>query len=284
LIRSQPSIKLQAVPASAQHLTCGDIQVAVREHGEGELVVLAHGLAQDHGSWALTQQELGGWRTVAYDLRGHGETTLGEADGTLEQLGADLICLLEQLGPAVVVGFSLGGTVALWAAAQRPDLVRGLVVIGSSSVVGRGAAEFYEQRIELVRAGDRDAILAALRDDSAAAIATPGVDVDAIAAARLKAIGDGGGYCNASAAMARLREEPLTPRLADIECDVLVVGGEEDTFCPRRAADIMLAELPSATYAEVPGSGHLMEIDAPDAMTAEIRRFLAGRSGGDAPR
>lgn len=259
----------------------GDITVAYRERGDGELVVLIHGLAQDSRGWEQVQEALSDWRTVAYDLRGHGETTVGAPQGTLEQLGEDLVGLLEQLGPAVVVGFSLGGTIALWAAAERPDLVRGLVVLGTSSTVGRAAADFYGQRIELVGEGDRAAILAALRDDTAAAIATPDADVDAVADRRLEAIGDGRGYRSAAAAMARLRDEPLTPRLRDIDGDVLVVGGELDAFCPRRAADIMLAELKSAAYEELPDSGHLMEIDAPAAMAAAIRGYLESRSAGE---
>ncbi len=68
-----------------------DIEVRFRAAGEGRPVVMLHGLAQDGRSWAGVQAALGGWRSYALDLRGHGATTLGAADGTLEQLGADLI-------------------------------------------------------------------------------------------------------------------------------------------------------------------------------------------------
>jgi pimeloyl-ACP methyl ester carboxylesterase len=114
----------------------------------------------------------------------------------------------------------------------------------------------------------------ALRDDTAAAIATDGVDVDALAALRHAAIGAGDGYVNAATAMARLRDEPLTERLAAVRCPVQVVGGEHDAFCPRKAADILLDALPDATYDEIAGVGHLMGVDDPEAVTAAIAASL----------
>ncbi len=98
-----------------------DIDVHYREAGSGPAAVLIHGLAEDHRSWSGVQQELSDVHSYAYDLRGHGQTSLGEPKGTLAQLGGDLIAFLETVsGPAQCVGFSLGGTVVLWAAAQRP--------------------------------------------------------------------------------------------------------------------------------------------------------------------
>ena len=130
--------------------TIGDIEVAWTEAGpvDGRPVVLVHGLAEARGTWTVQQAELDDVHTYAYDLRGHGQTTVGDAEASLEQLGRDLIGFLEAVsGPAVVVGFSLGGTVALWAAAERPDLVSRAVVLGTSSVGGRAAARFYGSRI-----------------------------------------------------------------------------------------------------------------------------------------
>ncbi|MCD6727575.1 MAG: alpha/beta hydrolase [Solirubrobacteraceae bacterium] len=253
----------------------GDIAVAYATAGEGRPVVFVHGLAESRASWAAQQIALGGVQTLAYDLRGHGETTTGDADGSLAQLGGDLVRLLEALtGPATCVGFSLGGTVVLWAAAHAPELVERAIVLGTSSVVGRSAAAFYEERIALARSGDRAAFAAALRADTRAALARDDVDVDALTAARLAAVGDGEGYVNAARAMARMREEPLTPLLAAVRCHVDVVGGERDAFCPRKAADIVVEALPDAAYHELPGLGHLMNVEDPDAVTALLASLI----------
>ena len=259
----------------------GDIEIAWTEAGpaEGRPVVLVHGLAEDRRTWAVQQEQLADTHTYAVDLRGHGETTLGEADGTLEQLGADLIGFLESVtGPAVVVGFSLGGTIVLWAAAERPDLVSRAVVLGTSSVVGRAAAEFYGGRIAAAADTGSEDFRAALRDDTRAALSVGTDRLDEVVEARLGAVGDGGGYINAARAMAALHEKPLTPRLSDVKVHVDVVGATEDTFCPLKAAQIILDALPDAAYLEVPDAGHLMNVDNPQGVTSALRLTLHERN------
>ncbi|QDO88008.1 alpha/beta hydrolase [Ornithinimicrobium ciconiae] len=255
----------------------GDLSVAYSEAGEGRPVVLVHGLAEDRSTWAVQQRELTGWRTYAYDLRGLGDTSLGSADGTLDQLVADLVGFVETVtGPAVLVGFSLGGTLVLRAAADRPDLVTRAVVLGTSSVVGRTAAAFYGERIALMESGSAQERAAALHEDTAPAIVTATDRLDEVVAARVRAVGEGGGYVNAASAMASINQSPLTPRLGEIRCPVDVVGASDDSFCPRKAADIMVAALPDSTYHEVPAAGHLMNVDNPDGVTAVLRSILEG--------
>ena len=253
----------------------GDIEVGCTERGAGPPVVMVHGLAEDRRSWALAQERLApDHRTLAYDLRGHGETSAGDGRGTLDQLAGDLARFLEALtGPAACIGYSLGGTVVLALAAGRPDLVTRAVVSGTSSVVGATAARFFEERIRLLR-GDRAAFEAALRADTAAQIVTGGADLDAITARRLEAIGDGHGYVNAARAMRAMHRAPLTGALARIRCAVDVIGGDRDRFCPRRAADIILAELHDGAYHEIADCGHLMTVDQPEAYAVTLRAAL----------
>jgi pimeloyl-ACP methyl ester carboxylesterase len=250
-----------------------DIDVAYRPAGDGPRVVLLHGLAQDHGMWATQQRDLPA-STLAYDLRGHGRTTLGEADGTLTQLGQDLIAFLERFGPAHCAGFSLGGTVALWAAAERPDLIDSVVAVATSSVVGRRAAAGVRERIELFEAGDGGAMRQVLLDDTRQQLAMGNVNAEEIAKGRMEAIGDGRGYVNGARAMAWMHEHPLNDALARIELPVLVVAGERDVVCPPRAAEIMLEHLPSAEYEELVGAGHLITDEDPDALTRVIQTWL----------
>ena len=251
-----------------------DIDVGYTRMGEGPPAVMLHGLAEDRSSWADVQRRLNDFSTYAYDLRGHGETNLGEAEGTLEQLGGDLIGFLEALtGPAHCIGYSLGGAVVLWVAARRPDLVTGATVAGTSTVVGRRAAAFFRERIETIQS-DFCGFGSALKEDTRQQLVVAGDRLDDVAARRLKAIGTGDGYVNAARAMARLHEDPLTQLLPDIACPVHVIGGEADVFCPRKAAEIMLAALRHGTYHEVAQAGHLMSVDQPEAYAEAIRNAL----------
>lgn len=251
-----------------------DLEVTYRRAGAGPLVVLIHGLAQDHQMWSQVQDHLSGFCTVAYDLRGHGGTSLGQAQATLSQLGGDLVALLERWGPAVCVGFSLGGTVALWTAAERPELVRGVAALATSSVVGSTAAAGLQRRVELFERGDEAQVREALLADTRMQLATGRRDAESIVAERLGAIGDRAGYVNGARAMARLHVEPLNPRLVDIAAPVLVIGGERDVVCPRRAAEIMLEQLPHAAFTELSGIGHLVTDEDPALVTAALRDWL----------
>lgn len=256
-------------------VTLNDIDVAYTPHGAGDPVVFIHGLAEDRRTWRAQQHALDRFRSFAYDLRGHGRTTIGQPDGTLAQLGNDLLAFIEKVtGPATVVGFSLGGTVALWAAAERPDLVRKSVVLGTSSVVGRSAVPFYEDRIKKAADTHADAFKDAMRADTDAGIFRAREAIDRVVAARLAAVGDGVGYVNAARAMMRLNAEPLTPRLSLIRTPVVVIGAEHDKFCPQKAALIILDALPGSEFLSIPEAGHLMNVDNPEAVTGALLKAL----------
>lgn len=264
------------VTLATESTTLGDISVhQVWSDADGPTVVLLHGLAEDARSWAAIQRALPQFRTVAVELRGHGKTTLGDADGTLTQLRNDLIAFLTAVtGPAHVIGFSLGGTITLDAAASRPDLFRRVVAVGASSVVGGAAVAFYGRRIALVEAGDAASIREAFHEDTAPAVMQD-TDLDGLVRRRIEAIGTGGGYVNAARAMAALGQTPLTPRLAMIPQQVDIIGADQDAFCPRRAADILINGLPDARYHEIPGAGHLIAVDQPSALAARLAAVLS---------
>ena len=149
----------------------------------------------------------------------------------------------------------------------------GATVAGTSTVVGRRAAEFFRERIEAIRS-DFSGFGSALKEDTRQQLVVAGDRLDDVTARRLKAIGNGDGYVNAARAMARLHEDPLTQLLPDIACPVHVIGGEADVFCPRKAAEIMLTALRHGTYHEVARAGHLMSVDQPEAYAEAIRNAL----------
>ena len=95
-------------------------------------VVLVHGLAGYAGEWRQTAAAIGGDRRVfAPDQRGHGRSERRPSDVSPQAFTADLSAWFSalRLEPAVVVGQSMGGLTALLFAADRPELVRGLVLV-----------------------------------------------------------------------------------------------------------------------------------------------------------
>ena len=255
-----------------------DIEIAYSESGQGQKVVMLHGLAEDRHSFADIQKRLRGAHTFACDLRGHGETGLGNAEGTLTQLGNDLIGFLEAItGPAVCIGYSLGGTIVLWTAAMRPDLVLHAVVAGTSVKVGYTANDFFQQRIKLIE-NDLPSFAEALYQDTAEQIVNKGIDVQSVTRKRLQIVGSGGGYINAAQAMMLLHEEPITALLDKIQCPVDVIGADQDAFCPRKAATMITSALDDVAYHEIPDSGHLMSVDQPVIYCNTLQQILDGRT------
>lgn len=97
--------------------------------GDGLPVVFQHGLCGDVGQVAEAFPGDAGLRLVALECRGHGGSDAGE-DLSIPLFAADVVSLVERLGsPAVVGGISMGAAIASRIAVQRPDLVRGLVLV-----------------------------------------------------------------------------------------------------------------------------------------------------------
>jgi 3-oxoadipate enol-lactonase len=249
---------------------CRDIEVAWAEWGRGDPLVLVHGLAEDHRAWRKVLPSLVlRRRVIAYDLRGHGETTLGQTDGTLAQLAGDLVALLDAAGleRADLCGFSLGGTVVMRVAIDRPERVGRLVPLATSSRVGKAAAAWYRERARLAEEGGLEAVL---EQDTREQLAGAGDEVADQWAVRQQSVADSRGFANACRAMARLADEPLDPELPRVQAPTLVVAGELDPLCPPRAAEIIAARIPGARLRIVPGSGHLVAIERP----AEVSRAV----------
>lgn len=251
-----------------------DIDVAFQTNGSGKNVVMIHGLGQDHGIWSEVQAGLQHFSTFAYDIRGHGGTSLGAADGTIDQLGHDLIAFLEFVGPATCVGFSLGGSIGLWAASERPDLFEGVIVVATSSVVGSSAVAAMEDRITVVEKDEQGEVRRLLFDDTVAQLATSDVSADTLTDARMRAIGDARGYVNGARAICGIHSQPLNSRLDQITVRTLIVSGELDTWCPRRAAEIMMEHLQNASFLELPGVGHLVTDIAPFQLVEIMRNWM----------
>jgi 3-oxoadipate enol-lactonase len=257
--------------------SCNDIDVAWFEAGRGETLILIHGLADDHRAWRRTLPDLMlHHRVLMYDLRGHGGTSPGRPDGTLRQLGTDLASLMDAAGveSAHIAGFSLGGTIAMRMAIDHPSRVRGLVLVATSSRVGRVAADWYQQRAKMVEQGNPQ-LRATLDRDAADVYAESAAELDEGLLIRRQSTADPQGYGNACAAMAALNAGPLDPELGRISAPTLIVASELDRHCPPKAAEIIAAGITGSRLEVIPGAGHPIPVEKPRELAASINSFLA---------
>ena len=251
----------------------GDIETAWFEVGRGSPLVLIHGLADDHRLWRKALPDLAlHHRVILYDVRGHGQSTLGDADGSLRQLADDLHLLLKEIGlrSASVAGFSLGGTIAMRLAIDHPDQVDVLFPVATSSRVGSSAAAWYAERAAMTDAELRPSID---RDTVDAYHISPG-ELEEGLEIRRQSTADPGGYRNAARAMAGLRAEPLDPDLVKIGAPTLIVCADLDQHCPPKAGEIIAAGIADSTMEIITGSGHMLPAEKPAELAGLLSSFL----------
>ena len=242
------------------------------EVGRGDPVVLVHGLADDHRAWRRVVAPLMlTRRVVLYDLRGHGGSPLGDADGSLAQLGADLVEVLDDAGldRAVVAGFSLGGTIAMRAAIDAPERVAALALVGTSSRVNRAARGWYEERAAMAERDDPE-LRKTLDGDTEDVYRNRPEEIEAGLRIRRESTADPRGFANACLAMASLNERPLDDELAAIGVPTVILAGDADQHCPPRASEIIAEKIPGATMQVLEDTGHPLPVERPDEVADAI--------------
>ena len=258
----------QGRPAGAAQASEGRRMTAARyEVGRGEPVVLVHGLGDDHRAWRRVVAPLMlTRRVVLYDLRGHGGSPLGDdADGSLAQLGSDLIEVLDDAGieRATIAGFSLGGTIAMRAAIDTPERVSALALIGTSSRVN-------SRRPRLVRGARRAGRRTTIPSCAPRSTRTPRTST--ATAPRRSRPG-----CGSAASRRKIRaasptpawrwrastRRRSTPSSAPSQQPTVIVAGDNDQHCPPRASEIIADKIGGSTMRVIEDTGHPLPVERP---------------------
>jgi pimeloyl-ACP methyl ester carboxylesterase len=235
---------------------------------------LVHGLADDHRAWRrLVAPLMLERRVVLYDLRGHGESALGAGDGTLEQLGADLVGLLDalEIERPVVAGFSLGGTIAMRAAIDHPERIAAIALVATSSRVNSAARDWYLERARLAAAGESSELRETLDRDTEDVYRQDLDEVPDGLTIRRQSTQDPGGYANACRAMAHLNRAPLDDELGGIRARTAILAGELDQHCPPRAGEIIADRIDGSALTVLAGAGHPLPVERPTAVLKAIQ-------------
>jgi 2-succinyl-6-hydroxy-2,4-cyclohexadiene-1-carboxylate synthase len=237
-----------------------------------ETIVLLHGFAGTGRMWEPVITGLDGapYLPLAPDLRGHGSAS-GRRPIDFAACAADVLALVD--GPFALCGYSLGGRVALHVALAAPDRVTRLVLVATTAGIEdpdeRAARRRADDTLaEEIAAGTIDDFVARwsaqplFAGDPPAAVAAWEADQrrndPAGLAAALRGIGTG--------AMV-----PLWDRLGTLTMPADVLAGERDAKF-RTLGERLAAALPHAALTVVPGAGHGLPREAPDAVAAAIRR------------
>ncbi len=236
-------------------------------------IILGHALGTDSRIWNGVVDELSrDYGVIAYDLRGHGLSSVPQPPYRLDQLAADVLDLADHLSldRFALAGVSVGGLVAQRFALDHPDRLAGLVLCNTAARIGDDA--LWNARIGAVEAGGLEAIAdgvlmrwfpAALREGRQ----------DEIAGWRNMLLRSPvPGYVGTCAA---LRDADLTAEIAGIAMPTLVVAGEDDQSTPVALVRGTAKRLPAAQFEIIARAGHLPCIDRPDELARLMRGYLA---------
>jgi 3-oxoadipate enol-lactonase len=240
---------------------------------DGPAIAFTGSLGTDLTMWQTQSDRLGDrFRTVRYDIRGHGASSVPEGPYSIADLGSDLVALLDRVGieRASLCGLSIGGMTSMWVAAHHPERVERLVLCCTSALLG--PPEGWHQRAATVRAEGVEAVAdAVLERWFTPEFAASHPEVIEGMRGRLVATPPEGyaGCCEAIAAM------DLTGDLPRITAPTLVLAGGDDPATPpvhgRRIAEL----IPGARFEIVSPGAHLATVERPDLTTAMILRFLS---------
>ena len=246
--------------------------------GEGPAVLLLHGFPLSSAMWAPQLAALGArFRLIAPDLPGFGGSD-APADPSAWRIGdyaTAAVALLDALGigGATVVGHSMGGYVAFAMLRRHSDRVRALVL--QDTRAGADSQEVFTSREEQQKEV-RAAGISALKPRLMQRLLAPKNLGDPVLESTVLSLMDhpAAGYV---AALEAMKHRPdSTPALAHVRVPTLVVVGAEDVLTPPSVARAMQVAIPGARLAEVPGAGHLANLEEPDAFNEALASFLAG--------
>jgi len=266
----------QSADPGTQRLTVNGVNLSVDVRGKGPAVLFVHGYPLDRTIWAHQVASLEGFRRIAPDLRGMGQSDAPDLGYSMGMYAADLAALLDTLevDQVVLCGLSMGGYVAFEFLRRWPERVRGLVLLdtraGPDSAEGKRARD---AAAAVARERGAEAIAGAMLSQVLAAETTTRLPEMAERVRALMAATPVAGVVGALAAMRdRPDSTPLLPTLTDLP--TLVIVGEHDELTPPEQARAMAGAIPRARLVVVPGAAHLPPLERPDETTRMLREFL----------
>ena len=271
--------------------------------GSGPTIVLVHGLGGSHLNWDLLAPLLSPHaRVLSIDLPGFGRSEPGGRRASVQANVEVLDRFLAEVAgtPAVLVGNSMGGMISILTTARSPEAVSGLVLLDAAVPGPRGrpdplvAVGFAAYALPGV--GERVLRLRRTRQTPVRRVREMlqlcGVDPDAVPPEvisrsvtlieeRRDVEGMDRAFLAAARSLLRLLADPRQYRaaMAAVTAPVLMMQGDQDRLVPVTAARDVAARNPSWRYVELPGVGHVPQLQVPERVAAEVLA-LVGRTTG----
>ncbi|MCW6006282.1 alpha/beta hydrolase [Micromonospora sp. CPCC 205371] len=258
-------------------VTLGDITIGYDDKGSGPPLVLIHGHPFDRSMWTPQVEAFTahGWRVIAPDLRGYGQSTVVPGTTRLGDFARDIAALLDRLGVDgfVLGGLSMGGQIAMECYRLFGERIHGLVLADTFA-----AAETDEGKAWRNALADRllhEGMAPYASEVLPKMMAPHNVAAQPAVAAHVLRMMRAAPATGAAAALRGRAERPdYVPLLPTIAVPTLVVVGSDDEYTPVADAEILQGGIPDATMVVIEGAGHLPNLERPAEFNKAVTHFL----------
>jgi pimeloyl-ACP methyl ester carboxylesterase len=253
-----------------------DIDLYYESTGEGEPLLLIHGLGSSTRNWELQVKHFSErYRVITYDLRGHGRSSKPPGPYFMQSFANDTTGLLNRLGIQVahVVGVSMGGMIAFELAVRYPDLLKSLVIANS----------YPEMRVETAREHlekwQRLLILELLGVRALGKVLSRRLFARPEQLALRRTFVERWAQNDKRAYKACLRAIlgwDVEARLGEIRCPVLVVASDRD-YWPLEGKQAYTAKMPAARLVVIGDARHAVCVEKPEEFNRVLEEFLSAQ-------
>jgi 3-oxoadipate enol-lactonase len=235
------------------------------------VLVFSNSLGTNYSMWAPQVSEVRKkLRVLRYDMRGHGQSSFTPGPYSIEQLGKDVIALLDALDLDRVnfCGLSMGGMIGMWLGANAPERLNRLVLCNTAAKIG--TSEVWNARIEAVRKDGVKSVASAVIERWFSAAFREKAPAKVASTLKMLEESNPEGY---AACCAAVRDFDFRKQLGRIRIPVLVIAGAHDPSTPPADGRFLAEQIPGARYAEL-DAAHLSNIEDQDRFNREVIAFL----------
>lgn len=246
------------MPDQTRKIDLGDHSIRFHSEGEtGPTLLFAHGFADSSAVWKPVSDRFASHIRLRPEMRGHEFSTGPEGPYAWDDLGADILAVLDEAGSdrASLIGHGLGGIACLLAALQAPERIDRIVLLGTATEADAAQQNWCR---EIIKAGRMNAL-----QGIAHAIFGP--------ISRKPVDGTAGPMLELARCMESLADTPITSRMANIQTPTLVLKGEQD---PAHSESLAEA-LPNGRLEILPGLSHFAHKNDPETVGRAIENFLS---------
>lgn len=259
----------------------GSHTVYYDEHGSGHPLVLLSGLGGTRlGWWKQIEPLSARYRLINMDHRDAGDSAPGTGPYTIADMAEDVAGVIQnlELGPAHVVGISMGGMVAQELAIRHPELVDKLVLVSTTAGGPTSVNARPEIAALLVRREDQEIETRVRRTFTLIAgegyMAAHPEDLDRIVENSIAKPMSAASYQRQLQACMGHFGRGVAERLGEIAAPTLIIHGNQDPLAPYENGNYLAAHIVGARFSPYQGVGHLPMIEAPERFNREVIEFL----------